>query len=99
MYTSVLNTIKICKYCKMTLLNGALPQTPVHSFARPKERNQEKAAPNRFFKGSSVDLQGVNLTPLYQTRYRVKHKLTLLLPGYAGLDMYKCRGTVPVPFF
>ena len=24
---------------------GALPQTPIHSFARPKERNQEKAAP------------------------------------------------------
>jgi hypothetical protein len=30
--------------------NGALPQTPVHSFARPKERNQEKAAPVIIFK-------------------------------------------------
>jgi hypothetical protein len=29
---------------------GALPQTPVHSFARPKERNQEKAAPVIIFK-------------------------------------------------
>jgi hypothetical protein len=28
--------------------NGALPQTPVHSFSRKKERNQENA-PRRLF--------------------------------------------------
>ncbi len=33
----------------MIFKNGALPQTPVHFLARPRKRNQKKAAPGTEF--------------------------------------------------
>ncbi len=44
-FTGIVNTFNVSFIFIKILIyqNGALPQTPVHSFARTKERNQENA--------------------------------------------------------
>jgi len=41
----------------LLIVDGALPQTPVHSFARPKELNQEKARSADFY----FEIKQINL--------------------------------------
>jgi hypothetical protein len=62
------------------LNNGALPQTPVHSFLYKKERNQEKVSPFEEFR--AVLRQASR--ELMKTRpdlSGLKHSLTLLPSG------------------